>query len=348
MQLNLVKKILIILAAFALISGIITAIIVLRKIYMPNIILQNKETGYIYIRTGSSLQEVCNSLYEKNYLANRNSFEWLAEKKGYEKQIKPGKYKIQSGMSNNELINLLRSGRQEIVRLSFNNLRFPHQIASVFGKQLEADSTKLLQLFDDEEFLAQFEVTKESAEVLFIPNTYYFFWNTSAEQVFKRMHSEFQNFWDKNRKNLALKIGLTPMEVITLASIVDEESNLSSEYPTIAGVYINRLKKGMPLQADPTIKFAFGDFSIKRILIKHIEIKSPYNTYRNKGLPPGPIAMPSIKAIDAVLNYQKHKYLYFCAKADFSGHHAFATNLIQHNANARLFQRELNRRKIYK
>lgn len=348
MQLSFAKKITIILTAFLFLTVLFTSIVYLRKIYMPNIVLENKKTDYIYIKTNSTLEDVCNSLYEKNFLKNRNSFEWLAEKKGYDKQIKAGKYKISSGMSNNELINLLRSGRQERVRLSFNNLRKPEQIAGIFAKQLETDSLQIMELFANNEYLNQFGVTKDNAIVLFIPNTYYFFWNTSAVQVFKRMHNEFKNFWNEQRLSKAAEIGLSPMEVITLASIVDEESNMSTEYPTIAGVYLNRLKKGMPLQADPTVKFAVGDFGIKRILTKHIAVNSPYNTYRNKGLPPGPIAMPSIKAIDGVLNYQKHKYLYFCAKADFSGYHVFASNLVQHNANARLFQKELNRRKIYR
>ena len=337
MQISFAKKILISLAIIVLISAIVSIVIVIRKIYTPNIILKNKQNGYVYIKTGATLQDVCNTLYENNFLVNRNSFEWLAEKKGYAKQIKPGKYKLISGMNNNDLINLLRSGKQERVRISFNNIRFSEQIAGVFGRHLEADSNEIASLFRNDQFLAKYGVTKESAVSIFIPNTYYFFWNTSAEDVFKRMYKESQNFWTTERLLKSKEINLIPYEVITLASIVDEESNYSPEYPIIAGVYINRLKRGMPLQADPTIKFAVGDFSLQRVLSKHTSIESPYNTYRNKGLPPGPIALPSIKAIDAVLNYQKHNYLYFCAKSDFSGQHAFAKTLVQHNQKCQTF-----------
>lgn len=319
-----------------------------RQIEDPNINLSGKKSAYIYIPTGANYKTVTNILYENNYIVNRASFEWVAEKKGYANKVKPGRYQLKEGMSNNALVNILRSGRQAPVKVVFNKVRTKERFAGIIASQLEADSVKLLELLNDEKFLADYGLNKETAVCLFIPNTYEFYWNTDAREFVERMHKEYVKFWNKSRLQKAEKLELSPQEIITLASIVEEETTKSDEKPIMAGVYYNRIKKGMRLQADPTVRFALGDFEVKRILNKHLEIDSPYNTYRKAGLPPGPICIPSISTIDAVLDLQHHKYLYFCAKDDFSGSHVFAKTLQQHNQNAAKYRRALNKNRIYR
>lgn len=316
-------------------------------IYQPNVVLGEKKTEFFYIRTGSTLHDVVNSLYEKNYILNRNSFEWVAEKKKFKNNIHPGRYLIKSGMNNDELINLLRSGKQEPLRVTFNNIRLKHELASAISLFLEADSSAIMKLLEDENYCRNFGFNKENILCMFIPNTYEFFWNTSAEQFFERMKIEYDKFWNDERKTKAKNIGLTEKQVSVLASIVQNETHMNDEKPRVAGVYINRIKKDMLLQADPTLIFALKDFSIKRVLNIHKETESPYNTYKYKGLPPGPICIPEISSLDAVLNYEKHDYFYFCAKDDFSGYHNFAKTYAQHCINANSFQKALNKKKIY-
>jgi UPF0755 protein len=344
---SFIKKVLISVAIVSVLLIFITIAFAFKRIYQPNVTLNGKETSFVYIPTGSNINDVCRILYEKNIIINRSSFEWIAEKKKYQNNIKPGKYKIKNKMSNNELINLLRSGNQEPVKLTFNNIRTVNQLAGVISRQIEADSASLAKLLNDNDYVQSYGFSSSNIISMFLPDTYEFVWNTSPESFVKRMNKEYVKFWNSTRLEKAKEIGLTQTEVITLASIVDEESNKPDEYAVIAGVYMNRLKKGIPLQADPTVKFALQDFTIKRVLKKHLQTESPYNTYLNKGVPPGPIAMPSIKAIESVLNYQKHNYLYFCAKSDFSGYHVFAKTLTQHNHNAQLYQAALNRNRIY-
>jgi len=291
---------------------------------------------------------VVSLLYENNYIINRNSFEWLAEKKNYRNHIYPGRYKLTNGMSNNKLLDLLRSGKQEPVKVVFNNVRTKEQLAGKIAKQIEADSISIMRLLKDKDFIGKYDLNIATISCIFLPNTYEFWWNTSAEKFIDRMNNEYKKFWNEKRLSKAKVLNLTKEDVVTIASIVDEETYKKDEMDDIAGVYINRLRKRMPLQADPTIKFALGDFTVKRILKKHLDIDSPYNTYKFYGLPPGPISIPSIDAIDAVLNYKEHDYLYFCASADFSGYHVFAKTLSQHNVNARAYQRALNKEKIYK
>jgi len=347
LKLNFFQKTILLLVIFAIVFAFVTVFGTLKKIYMPNVIIRDHSTAFVYIPTGSTLEDVSNILYKNNYIINRNSFQWVAERKKYLGHIKAGRYKIKNRMSNNNLINLLRSGKQEPVRLTINCSRTLEQLAGYVGNHLEADSVSVIQLLHDNLFLSFFRYNRETAFAIFIPNTYELFWNTNAEGFLKRMIYENQKFWKGKRQQMADKIDLTPTEVMILASIIDNESNMVSEYPTIAGVYINRIKRGMPLQADPTIKFIVGNFSIKRVIHKQTEINSPYNTYLNKGLPPGPISIPSLQSIEAVLNYEKHSYLYFCAKSDFSGYHAFAKTLVQHNLNAIAYQNALNRKRIY-
>lgn len=287
-----------------------------------------------------------NSLYESNLILERSSFEWLAEKKNYRNHIRPGRYRIQDGMSNNQLINMLRSGKQEPVRLTFHNLRTLSQLAGIAGSQLEADSLQIMKLLNDHTYLKGFGYNPQTIPAMFIPDTYEFFWNTGASGFIERMKKEHDRFWSRPRQNLLEKTGLSRIEVSILASIVEEETIKKDEYPVIAGVYINRLKRGMRLQADPTVKFANNNFSMNRVLKKHLEKDSPYNTYKYAGLPPGPIRLPSPAAIDGVLNFHAHQYLFFCAKDDFSGYHAFAKTLQEHNRNARRYQQALNKKRI--
>ncbi len=340
-----------IIISFIVISLIITAFTFYnyyQKVYNPNVNLNKKQSVYFFIPTGSDLNDVINLLYSENYIIDRASFEWVAEKKNYGSHINPGRYLIKNGISNNELINLLRSGKQDPVKVTFNTIRNIEQLAGKVTKNLECDSVEVITFLTDKEFISKYGFNSTTIITMFIPNTYEFYWNTSAEQFIIRMSDEYKNFWTNERKNKANKLGLSQSETSTLASIVQEETIKNDEKPTVAGVYINRLKKNMPLQADPTIKFALGDFTIRRVLKKHLKIDSPYNTYKYTGLPPGPICLPSISSIDAVLNYEDHNYIFFCAKEDFSGYHNFAKTLSQHNINARRYQQELNKRKIMK
>ncbi len=315
-------------------------------IYQPNIFLGERTTTHIFIPTGSDFNQVKNILYENGMIINSNSFEWLAEKKNYKNHINPGRYLIHEDMGNNDLINLLRSGQQDPVMLTFNNIRTKEELAGTIAKQIEADSVSIVQLLSDANFLQNYELTTETSKIIFIPNSYELYWNTNAEQLFDRMWKEYSSFWNEDRLQKAEKLNLTPAEVSTLASIVQKETSKSDEFGKVAGVYVNRLKRNMPLQADPTVIYAVGDFNIRRVLNKHLAIDSPYNTYMYAGLPPGPIALPEPRVIDGVLNPEDHNYLYFSAKPDFSGYHAFATTYRQHLINARKYQQELNKRRI--
>jgi UPF0755 protein len=274
--------------------------------------------------------------------------EWVAEKKKYPKLVKPGKYVIDRFLNYNQLINILRGGKQTPVKITFNNVRTLNELAGRIGGQIEADSAEIVSFFSDPENYSKDGFKQEDVISVFIPDTYEFYWNTGAAKLYNRMLREYRKFWNRERLNKCGDIGFTPVEVSTLASIIDEEALKPDEKPRIAGVYLNRLKRGIPLQADPTIKFAINNFTVNRILFKHLETDSPYNTYRHAGLPPGPIGCPSVNGIDAVLNAEKHDYLYFAAKADFSGYHNFSRTLSEHNRYANQYQRELNKRRIYR
>ena len=241
---------------------------------------------------------------------------------------------------------MLKSGQQEPVKVVFNNIRLKEQLAGVISKQIEADSLSITKLLSDKEYLSALGLTPENSVSLFIPNTYEFYWNTSAKGFIERMQKEHNRFWNERRRTILNRTGLNITEVIILASIVEQETKKNDEKPIVAGVYLNRLRKNWNLEADPTLIFATRDFSAKRVLNIHKEVDSPYNTYRNRGLPPGPICIPSIASIDAVLNYKEHQYMFFCAKDDFSGYHSFARTYQEHLVNARRFHNELNRRKI--
>ena len=317
-------------------------------ILKPNVWTPDDESVAITIPTGTDYEGVKNIIYSQGLIINRKYFEWLAEKKNYPQLVKPGKYFINNKMNNNDLINILRSGDQEPVQLIFNNIRGIYQLAGRVSTQIEADSVSIVDILTDSAYLSLLGLQKETASILFNPNTYEMFWNTSAEGFVKRMHEEYVEFWNGNRTSTANDMNLSIAEVVTLASIVEKETNKNDEKPIIAGVYINRLKAGWRLQADPTVIYAIGDYNIKRVLNVHKEVNSPYNTYRVSGLPPGPICIPSIASIDAVLNYDHNSYLFFCAKDDLSGYHAFAKTNRQHAKNAKKYQEALNKMGVYK
>jgi UPF0755 protein len=302
----------------------------------------------LYIPSGSSYNQVLDSIRSNLEVRNPELFMRVANKKRYPQSIKPGRYIIKEPLSVNELINILRSGRQSPVKVTFNNIRTLNQLAGKFGKQLETDSVQIMDFFADESNFSADGFTKETIISLFIPDTYELFWNTGPEGVYQRMLKEYNRFWNEERLARAAEKELNRIEVSILASIIDDEVTKKDEKPRIAGVYLNRLKRGIPLQACPTIKFAMNDFTITRVLKVHLETESPYNTYKYKGFPPGPIGCPSIEGIDAVLNAEKHDYLFFAAKADFSGYHNFSRTLSEHNRYAAEYQRELNKRKIFR
>jgi UPF0755 protein len=316
-------------------------------VFKPNVWAPEDKPVAIFIPTGSTFEDVKVILYKKGLIIHRKNFEWVAEKKGYPEKIIPGKYAIKEGMNNNELVNMLRSGIQTPVKVIFNNVRDIYQLAGKVGGQIEADSASIVEKLTDSLFLEQKGLNMETVSIIFIPNTYEFYWNTNADQFVERMYTEYQKFWLGKRSTRASEMGMTPAEVVTLASIVEKETNINSEKPIIAGLYLNRLRSKWLLQADPTLVYAYGDFKITRVLNIHKEIDSPYNTYKYLGLPPGPICIPSISSIDAVLNYEPSDYFYMCANDDLSGSHVFAKTGAQHNRNARKYQEALDKRKIY-
>ncbi len=301
---------------------------------------------YLYVPTGSTFEELMETIQDKNILLDTSSFRWVANKYDYPQNLKAGKYALKPGMNNKDLVIKLRSGIQEPVKFRFQNLRLKGDFAKHVSTLLEPDSNSIINLMNNDSLAAQYGFNTENFYTMFIPNTYEIWWNTSAEKFFERMHTEYSKFWTEERLNKAKAINLSPNEVSILASIVKGEALHNDEMPTIAGLYLNRLQRGILLQADPTVIFAAQDFTIRRVLNKHLRISSPYNTYLNRGLPPGPITLPSIASIDAVLNFQKHDYIYMCAKDDFSGYHNFAKTMSEHLVNARKFQKALNDRNI--
>jgi UPF0755 protein len=337
-----------ILVSAIVISGLLVALSYYRAFFSPNVILKEEKEHFIYIPNQADFEMVVTLIANEKILKNTASFKSVAQQKRYHAKIKGGRYRVTSGMSNHQLINLLISGRQTPVRLTFNNLRTREDLARVVSQKLEADSAHLVSLLYNDEFMKRHGMTAETALVLFIPNTYEFYWNTSAEGFIERMAREYKHFWTEERKAKAAAAELSLTEVSILAAIVDEETIKNDEKSTVAGLYINRLRKGIRLQADPTIKHALGNFQVKRILGQDLEIDSPYNTYIYAGLPPGPIRIPSVSGIDAVLNYEHHDYLYMCAREDFSGYHHFARTLDQHNRYAAKYRRALRDRNIWR
>ncbi|KOS04665.1 aminodeoxychorismate lyase [Flavobacterium akiainvivens] len=343
------RKIIGIFSLVVVIGGTILGVYFYKKIFAPNTKFSDREVA-IYIPTGAQFEDV--SKLVAPYVESVETFEWVADKKQYTENVKAGKIVFTNGMSSNDLITALRNPVP--VKISFNNQETLNDAVGRIGQQLEPDSLALLQAFTDKKFLEENGLTEDDVLSVIIPNTYEFFWNTTATKVRDRMVEEYRKFWTPERKAKAEAQGLTPLQVSALASIVHKETVKSDERPRVAGVYLNRLNKGMKLQADPTVIYAkkkvdndFGQV-IKRVLNAYLPIDSPYNTYKYNGLPPGPIAMPDITAIDAVLNPEKHNYLYFCASVTNFGYHEFAVTEAQHNANSAKYHKWLDQNDIKK
>jgi UPF0755 protein len=320
---------------------------VLFLFFFPNFSSKNNEKAYLRIPVNSTFNQVLDSLEANANIFSTTTFKQAAAIFRYSEKIKSGRYEIKQGMNNFTLIRKLRSGNQTPVRLTFNNIRTKEQLAKRLSMQIMADSASIMALMNDTAYLSQFKLNPNTVIAAFIPDTYEVFWDLDANELFQRIWKEYNKFWTDERKAKASEIPLTPVEVATLASIVEEETNGQNERSMVAGLYINRLKKDMPLQADPTLKFALGDFSIKRLTIQHILKISPYNTYRNHGLPPGPIRVASKGGINAVLNYTHHDYIYMCAKETFNGEHNFSATYAEHMINARKYQQALDERNIH-
>lgn len=307
-----------------------------------------QRTVYIYIDRDDTADSIYNKVKQQGHPRSFTGFRWMAQYKKYSENIHTGRYAIRPGENVYHVFSRLYRGYQEPMNLTVGSVRTLDRLARSVGKQLMIDSAEIAGLMNDSAFQQKLGYNKETLPCLFIPETYQVYWDMSAEEFFERMQKEHQKFWNQERLDKATAIGMTPTEVCTLASIVEEETNNNPEKPMVAGLYINRLHTGMPLQADPTIKFALQDFGLRRITNAHLAVESPYNTYLNTGLPPGPIRIPSPIGLDAVLNHTKHNYLYMCAKEDFSGTHNFASNYAEHMKNARKYWNALNERKIFK
>jgi UPF0755 protein len=331
-----------------LLTVVVVCLYLIISLFFSSSVRPGAAKATIYIPEGASYNQAMDSVKANLSVKNIKVLEWVAERKKYPNLVKPGRYIIDKSLTYNELINILRGGKQSPIKITFNNIRTLNELAGRIGGQIEADSAHIIDFFSDTVNYSRDGFKHEDVISIFIPDTYEFYWNTGASKLYSRMLREYRKFWNKERLQKSEDIGLSPVEVSTLASIIDEEALKQDEKPRIAGVYLNRLKRRIPLQADPTIKFAINDFTVNRILFKHLEIDSPYNTYKHAGLPPGPIGCPSVDGIDAVLNAEKHDYLYFAAKSDFSGYHNFSRTLSEHNRYANQYQRELNKRRIFR
>jgi UPF0755 protein len=334
------KKILLLLLAL-----IILGVAVVSWIFLGSGTAFNDKKKTLYISSHAAIKKaVLDSLNKNSIIKNYFAFEWLANRLNYWKNIKPGKYDIKRGNSLLTIVRLLRNGQQTPVDLVITKLRTKEDFARLAGSRLEFDSAQMIRFLNSPDSLKTFSVTPETAMALVIPDTYTFFWNTTPQKVYKKLAVESEKFWTAERKSKAEAHGLSPVQAYTLASIVEEETNATAEKGNIASVYLNRVNKGMPLQADPTIKFAAKDFSLKRIYGPYLTIESPYNTYQNKGLPPGPICTPSKKTIDAVINAPATDYLYFVADSSFNGTHIFNSSYEEHVKKAREYQEAFRKR----
>jgi UPF0755 protein len=297
---------------------------------------------FFYIKTGSSYSDVRKELVEKKYITGTYWFDWTSKILGY-KNVKPGRYKLKKGMNLINLVRKLRSGDQALVNFVITKIRTKETLASKVGNLFECDSTSMIQFLNNPDSLSVFGLDTNTVMVAAMPYTYPISWNTTPGKIFRQFHTSFKTFWTDERKQKAAAHNLSPTEASILASIIDEETNKEVDRPNIASVYLNRIRLGMPLQADPTVKFGMRNFGLKRILNVHLKTASPYNTYLNKGLPPGPICTPQTATIDAVLNSPKTDYLYFVASSNFDGSHIFTSNYDDHLKYARLYQQNLTK-----
>lgn len=312
--------------------------------------IKNCDEGYynFYIKSNHNIDSVENQLVQLDILKNSRSFRWVADKMNYPNTVEAGKFTIPNNISNKALVSQLRNGYMEqSIDVPINLIHNRIDLYSKVSAILELEVTDLKTVFENDSILNQFDLDTESAWGIVLADTYKFYWDTDAFGFFNRMLEEYQKFWNNERKAQAAQHNLDPLDAVIIASIIEKESVKPDEYRRIAGVYLNRLNKDWPLQADPTVKFALNQPELKRILHVHLEVDSPYNTYKYPGLPPGPIGLPQKTTIDAVLQAESHDYMYFCAKADFSGYHTFAKTHSEHRRNARKYQKALNDSGIY-
>lgn len=307
-----------------------------------------EKTVYIYVDRDDTADSIYNKIRQSGRVNQFTGFQWMAKYKDFNRNIHTGRYAIRPNDNVYHVYSRFSRGYQEPINLTIGSVRTLDRLARSIGKQLMIDSAEIATQMFDTTFQSKLGYNIATLPCLFIPETYQVYWDMSVDELFRRMQQEHERFWNQDRLAQATALGMTQEEVCTLASIVEEETNNNEEKPMVAGLYINRLQKEMPLQADPTIKFALQDFALRRITNENLKVNSPYNTYLNTGLPPGPIRIPSKKGIDSVLNYTKHNYIYMCAKEDFSGTHNFASNYADHMANARKYWKALNERKIFK
>jgi len=315
-----------------------------QTIFAPTVHVEGDTPYELFIYNGMDYTDVGKQLLDDKVISDPEGFHWVAEQMNYPNHVYSGRYLLRDGMSNRELVTLLRSGKQVPIKFTFVKFRTVEDLARYAGTKFAFTDIDLLGLLQDNTYLDQFGLNQHTAIAIFIPNTYEMYWNISAEQFFNRMLKEYRNFWNDARNKKRGPWGLTRLEIMTLASIVEEETNMNDEKKRMAGVYLNRVRKKWPLEADPTVKFALKNFEIKRVLNSHLEVDSPFNTYMYEGIPPGPICTPSPASIDGVLSGERHSYMFFCAKADFSGYHHYSKTLAEHNRYAQLYHQKLNER----
>ena len=335
--------------AIIAIAGTIVAAITAYGYYIVKIkAVKLNETAYIYITPSDNSTTIIEKIKAIAPDADTDGFAMLAKHNNFDKRKRSGKFAINNGESMHDIYRRIVSNEQTPIKLTVPSTRTVEQLVGTLSRQLMMDSLELSEFTTHKVYVSRIGYDEATLPSLFIPDTYEVYWDIKPERLMIKLMEERTKFWNKSRMAKAKSLGLTKEQVATLASIVDEETNNNEEKTIVAGLYLNRLKKGMPLQADPTVKFALGDPTRRRILNKDLEIESPYNTYKHTGLPPGPIRIPTKQALESVLNYKKHDFLYMCAKEDFSGKHNFAKSLTEHNANARRYQEALNRRNIKK
>lgn len=310
--------------------------------YTPNVLV-GKEDRVLMIPDSADFATVQKLLHEGNYVQDLISFSFLAKLMDYNENVKSGRYTLKANMTNLQAIRYLRLGLQEPVNVTFNNVRLIKDLSEKVTRNLEMTPEQFEAALVEFSMNNRYGFTKDNVLCMFIPDTYEVYYNASPKQFIEKMHDQYETFWNTERQDKAAALKLTPIEVSILASIVQAETVKRDEAPTIAGLYINRLKQGIPLQADPTLVFASGDFALKRVLNEHKQIDSPYNTYKYAGLPPGPINLPEVSSLDATLNYLVSDYIYMCAKEDFSGRHNFTGDYNVHIKNAQRYQAALTR-----
>lgn len=342
---GILKKVIVVLILAVLAFG---GYWVYENIFKSNVHLNGKKFTYIYIKTNATVDDVLDELYSENIIDDHESFEWTAKSMHLADHINPGKYRIDAKMSNRSIVKMIVNGKQEKVKLFFNSqIRTKEQFIEYVSEKLEIEKGELEDYCSNEDILAdQYGLNSENFMALIVPETYEVNWTTHINDLFILLEKSYDNVWTKAKKEKTKSLGYTIPELVTIASIVQSESGIKTEQQKIAGVYINRLKQDMRLQADPTVVFANGNFDVQRVLSADKEIDSPYNTYKYKGLPPGPICLVNPSTIDAVLNYTKHNFIYFCAKADFSGYSNFTNDYKVHMKNASAYQEALNKKGI--